>query len=130
MDNAIIMEYTKLLERKAELEKALSKLPQGYISNKSINGKTYQYLQSRVAGKMTGEYLKKDKAGAVAEQLRLRKQYEAELPGLNTRLGELERAARLIGHGLDRRMNLIKLGMGMMIFRQSRKNAVRPSQMR
>ena len=58
MDNAIIMEYTKLLERKAELEKALSKLPQGYISNKSINGKTYQYLQSRVAGKMTGEYLK------------------------------------------------------------------------
>ncbi len=113
MDNAIIMEYTKLLERKAELEKALSKLPQGYISNKSINGKTYQYLQSRVAGKMTGEYLKKDKAGAVAEQLRLRKQYEAELPGLNTRLGELERAARLIGHGLDRRMNLIKLGMGM-----------------
>lgn len=49
----------------------------------------------------------------VSEQIRLRKQYEEELPKVNTRLNELEQAARLIGHGLDRRLLLQKLGAGM-----------------
>lgn len=113
MDNAIVSEYARLLEKKARLQKGLSVLPQGYISKKNINGKTYHYLQNRVAGKMTGEYLKKDEVDRVSEQIRLRKQYEAELPKLNTRLNELEQAARLIGHGLDRQLLLLKLGAGM-----------------
>ena len=62
---------------------------------------------------MTGIYLKKDEVDRVSEQLRLRKQYEAELPKVNSRLSELEQAARLIGHGLDRRLLLQKLGAGM-----------------
>ena len=109
MDNAIVNEYTKLLEKKARLQKDLSVLPQGYISKKNINGRTYYYLQNRVSGKMTGIYLKKDEVDRVSEQLRLRKQYEAELPKVNSRLSELEQAARLIGHGLDRRLLLQKL---------------------
>lgn len=113
MDNAIVNEYTKLLEKKARLQKELSVLPQGYISKKNINGRTYYYLQNRVSGKMTGIYLKKDEVDRVSEQLRLRKQYEAELPKVNSRLSELEQAARLIGHGLDRRLLLQKLGAGM-----------------
>ena len=113
MDNAIVSEYTGLLEKKARLQKDLSVLPQGYISKKNINGKTYYYLQNRVSGKMIGEYLKKDEVEGVSEQIRLRKQYEAELPKLNTRLNELEQAARLIGHGLDRQLLLLKLGVGM-----------------
>ena len=90
MDNTIVMEYTKLLEKKASLQKELSVLPQGYISKKNINGKTYHYLQNRVSGKMAGIYLKKDKVDRVSEQIRLRKQYEEELPKVNTRLNELE----------------------------------------
>ena len=113
MDNAIVNEYTKLLEKKARLQKDLSVLPQGYISKKNINGRTYYYLQNRVSGKMTGIYLKKDEVDRVSEQLRWRKQYEAELPTVNSRLSELEQAARLIGHGLDRRLLLQKLGAGM-----------------
>ena len=113
MDNAIVNEYTKLLEKKARLQKDLSVLPQGYISKKNINGRTYYYLQNRVSGKMTGRDLKKDEVDRVSEQLRLRKQYEAELPKVNSRLSELEQAARLIGHGLDRRLLLQKLGAGM-----------------
>ena len=57
--------------------------------------------------------MKKDEVDRVYEQIRLRKQYEAELPKLNTRLSELEQATRLIGHGLDRRLLLLKLGAGM-----------------
>ena len=113
MDNAIVNEYTKLLEKKARLQKDLSVLPQGYISKKNINGRTDYYLQNRVSGKMTGIYLKKDEVDRVSEQLRLRKQYEAELPKVNSRLSELEQAARLIGHGVDRRLLLQKLGAGM-----------------
>ena len=113
MDNAIVNEYTKLLERKARLQKELTVLPQGYISKKNINGRTYYYLQNRVSGKMTGTYLKKDEMDRISEQIRLRKQYEAELPKVNSRLSELEQAARLIGHGLDRRLLLQKLGAGM-----------------
>lgn len=113
MENSMIREYTQLLEKKIELENALSVLPQGYISRKTINGRTYHYLQNRVLGKMTGEYLKRDEVASVSERLRLRRQYEAELPALYARLGELEQAARLIGHGLDRRLLLLKLGTGM-----------------
>ena len=70
-------EYTELLEKKARLEKDLSVLPQGYISKKNISGKTYYYLQNRVSGKMTGEYLKKDEVDRVYEQIRLRKRSRA-----------------------------------------------------
>ena len=101
MDNVIVNEYTELLEKKARLQKGLSVLPQGYISKKNISGKTYHYPQNRVSGKMMGTYLKKDEVDRVSEQIRLRKQYEAELLKLNTRINELEQAARLIGHGLD-----------------------------
>ena len=113
MSNSIINEYIQLLERKAGLEKALSELPQGYISKKTINGNVYHYLQSRISGKMTGEYLKKDEVDKITKKIRLRKQYEAEIPLLDVRIGELEQAARLIGHGLDRRMSLLKLSVGM-----------------
>lgn len=113
MDNAIVNEYTKLLEKKARLQKDLSVLPQGYISKKNINGRTYYYLQNRVSGKMTGIYLKKDEVTGYPNSSSLRKQYEAELPKVNSRLSELEQAARLIGHGLDRRLLLQKLGAGM-----------------
>lgn len=113
MNDVIVSEYTELLEKKVRLEKGLSVLPQGYISKKNISGKTYHYLQNRVSGKMIGTYLKKDEVNRVSELIRLRKQYEAELPKLNTRLNALEQAARLIGHGLDRQLLLLKLGAGM-----------------
>ena len=68
MDNVIVNEYTELLEKKARLQKGLSVLPQGYISKKNINGKTYHYLQNRVSGKMVGTYLKKNEVDRVSEQ--------------------------------------------------------------
>lgn len=113
MDNAITAEYTQLLDQKIRLEKALAALPQGYISKKNLSGKTYYYLQNRSFGKMKSEYLKSDSVEAVSEQIRLRKQFEAELPVLNIRLVELEQAAQLIGHGLDRKLMLLKISAGM-----------------
>lgn len=46
-------------------------------------------------------------------QPQLCRQYETALSALNGRLNKLEQAARLIGHGLDRRLSLLKLAAGM-----------------
>lgn len=113
MDKIVVAEYKALLERKTLIEAELPTLPHGYISHKTINGKVYDYLQSKVSGKTVSEYLKGNDAERIGKQLSLRKQYEAELPELNKRLGELEQAARLIGNGLDRTLLLLKSSAGM-----------------
>lgn len=113
MNDIIVTEYTNLLKRKVQIETALSALPHGYISHKTINGKQYSYLQSRAFGKMGSTYLKSDEAEKIAEQLAYRKQLESDLPELDVRLSELERAARLIGKNMDRKLMLLKISMGM-----------------
>lgn len=113
MNMTIVTEYKTLLERKAAIDAALPMLPQGYISHKNINGKTYAYLQNRIAGKVVSEYLKGNDAERISEQLATRRQYESELPALCKRLGELEQAARLVGNGFDRTLMLLKSSVGM-----------------
>lgn len=70
----IFVEYKNLLERKVKLETELQTLVQGYISKKTIKGKTYCYLQNRVGGKLISRYLKSEEVDAVTEQITRRKQ--------------------------------------------------------
>ncbi|MCB5712833.1 hypothetical protein [Lactonifactor longoviformis] len=107
------MEYKNLLERKVKLETELQTLVQGYISKKTIKGKTYCYLQNRVGGKLISQYLKREEVNEITEQIARRKQYEAELPKLKARLKELEQAARLLGKNINRQLMLLKLSTGM-----------------
>ena len=109
----IIVEYKNLLERKVKLETELQTLVQGYISKKTIKGKTYCYLQNRVGGKLISQYLKREEVNEITEQIARRKQYEAELPKLKARLKELEQAARLLGKNINRQLMLLKLSTGM-----------------
>lgn len=109
----IFVEYKNLLERKLELETELQTLVQGYISNKTIKGKTYCYLQNRVGGKLISQYLKSEEVDEITEQIARRKQYEEELPKLKARLNELEQAARLLGKNISRQLMLLKLSTGM-----------------
>lgn len=109
----IFVEYKNLLERKVKLETELQTLVQGYISKKTIKGKTYFYLQNRVGGKLISRYLKSEEVDAVTEQITRRKQCEAELPKLKARLSELEQAARLLGKNISRQLMLLKLSTGM-----------------
>ena len=62
MNEILDTEYTALVKRKEEIDAALASLPQGYISRKTINGKEYRYLQTRVNGKMVSTYLKGEEA--------------------------------------------------------------------
>lgn len=106
-------EYKTLFERRQFILAELPKLPQGYISKKVIKCKSYYYLQRRINGKITGQYLKNDNAGNVAENIERRKKYEIELQALNARIKELDRAAALIGKDSVRRLTLLKLSSGM-----------------
>ncbi len=106
-------EYKALLERWHLIHISLETLAKGYISRKTIGGKPYFYLQARVGGKVTSEYLKAEEVDRITEELRLRKQYEAELPMLAGRCKELEKAAHIIGKGVDRALMLIRISSGM-----------------
>lgn len=106
-------EYRELLERKHFINISLETLAKGYISRKNIKGKQYFYLQAKVDGKVTSEYLKTEDVDRITEELVLRKQYEAELPTIALRLEELEKAAHIIGKGVDRTLMLIRISSGM-----------------
>ncbi len=110
---SLVNEYSQLLERRCEIGAYLGTLPKGYISEKTINGKQYSYLQMKIDGKLTSSYLKADEVDQVHSQLAQRKQYEAELPEIDLRIGELEQAAKLIGKGVDRMLLLLKISAGM-----------------
>lgn len=113
MSAGIFLEYKHLIQRKSSMERKLASLPQGYISHKTINGKEYSYLQNRVNGKVVSEYLKLDEIDDTVELLSLRKQYETELPLIDVRITQLEKAAALIGNNLDRTLMMIKSSAGM-----------------
>ena len=113
MSAIIIKEYKELLHRKNEIEQALPSLPEGYISIKTIKEKQYYYLQKRVGGKITSEYLKENEADTIKEQVELCKKYKAELPKIQVRLKELEQAAKLIDKSIARHLALLKLSCGM-----------------
>ncbi len=110
---SLVNEYSQLLERRCKIGAYLETLPKGYISEKTINGKQYSYLQNKIDGKLTSLYLKADEVDQVHSQLAQRKQYEAELPEIDLRIGELEQAAKLIGKGVDRMLLLLKISAGM-----------------
>ena len=56
-------------DRIADLEKEISALPVGYISKKTINGKTRYYRQWTENGKIKSQYIRNDEYDEVSQQL-------------------------------------------------------------
>lgn len=113
MSANISNEYAELLLRKNKIEQALPSLPEGYISTKTIKEKQYYYLQNRVNGKITSKYLKENEVDTIKKQVELCKQYKLQLPQIETRLNELEEAAKLIDKRIARYLTLLKLSCTM-----------------
>lgn len=109
----IIFEYKELLAQKLEIEQKLSVLPKGYISKKTIGGKQYLYLQTRNGDTVESKYIKAEEADEIANQISLRKEYEAELPEILIRLADIETAAELLDKALLRKLKMLKLTSGM-----------------
>ena len=109
----IIFEYKELLAAKLEIEQNLSVLPKGYISKKTIGGKQYLYLQTRNGDTIESKYIKAEEVDEIANQISLRKEYEAELPEVILRLANIETAAELLDKALLRKLKMLKLTSGM-----------------
>lgn len=113
MYDALLKEYRTLRSKKVKMSAELAVLARGSISVKTIKGNEYCYLQCRDGGRVVSRYLKPDEITPVKKELAKRKRCEKELAGIDIRLGELEHAGRLIGHGLAQQMLRIKLASGM-----------------
>lgn len=111
--NTIFSEYNSLLEHLREMQSQINILPQGYISKKTIKEKQYFYLQNRVNGKVLSKYIKEDDVKKISSDLKLSKKYKIEIPRIESRLLELEQAAKLLDKKLSRELILLKLSSNM-----------------
>ena len=62
-----------------EIKDRIAKLPVGYISEKTINGKKQYYRQWRENGKLTSKYISAEELDFIRGQIEARKQLEEEL---------------------------------------------------
>lgn len=82
---------------KADVEKALRKLPPGALVRKQVGGRVYCYLAERKAGKVVFAYLGKLAAGEIRRYEEAKKQranYRKQIRDLKKQIRYLEKATR------------------------------------
>lgn len=118
-------EYKRLLSEKTAEAKNLSKLAEGYISEKNISNKKYYYLQKRIGGKLKSEYIKVDALESIRRQLAKRTSLAAKIAELDDRLSKIEAASSILSETLHHRILLLKRSTEMdMLAPNSRKRAL------
>lgn len=80
----------ELMER---MKAKIAGLPAGYISKKTIKGKTQYYLQWRENGKMKSKYIREADLAQITEQIEERKHIEKTLKELQKRVPERKESA-------------------------------------
>ena len=113
MNISIESQYKKALKKHLNIEIELQSLPCGYISKKVIHGKTQYYLQRRSGKKIIGKYIPDNEVKATEKGLSKRDALESQLLALNSRIVELEAAAKLIDLNLYNKLLLLKACMPM-----------------
>ncbi|MCF0242473.1 MAG: ATP-binding protein, partial [Treponema sp.] len=69
-----------------KLEKQISKLPSGYVTHRTINNKTYYYLQGTKNGEQFSITISEKDAAEMKEKIELRKSLEKKLKTLSKSL--------------------------------------------
>ena len=108
MVNSLEKEYSKALSKRADITNLLGSLPDGYISEKTINGTKQYYLQKRVGKKVVGKHISSSELSSVRSGLSRRESLEKELITVKERLDSIEAASKLISHDLYKRVLLLK----------------------
>ena len=101
-------EYTSLLRDKAGCQNALATLKDGYISIKTISGKKYAYLQYRVAGKLSSEYVREDQLPGIRAELDERAGILERVRETDTKLEKIEAAANILDKNLYRELIILR----------------------
>ncbi len=76
------MDKQEKLKQISELTRQISKLPKGYISKKTIGGKTYYYHQWSENGTKQGRYLKDEELVILSNEIDKRKELQKQLSAL------------------------------------------------
>ena len=113
MANSLEKEYKKVLSRISDIKNELAFLPNGYISEKTINGTKQYYLQKRVGKKVVGKHISSGELSSVRLGLSRRESLEKELIVIEERLVNIEAASKLVSHNLYKRILLLKACMPM-----------------
>jgi len=101
-------EYVSLLRVKTDCQNALATLKKGYISTKTISGKQYSYLQYRVGGKLSSEYIREVDVPSIRAELDTRARLHERIRETDSRLKKIEIAARILDRSLFRKLVTIR----------------------
>ena len=113
MANSLEKEYKKILSQRSCIISSLDQLPDGYISEKTINGTKQYYLQKRVGKKVVGKHISSSELSSVRCGLSRRESLEKELIVIEERVVSIEAASKLVSHNLYKRILLLKACMPM-----------------
>ena len=78
-----------LNEEKQWLEKKISELPNGYISEKRINKSLYYYLQHREGKTVNSTYIPKEQVNTIRRKIKARKTFEKQLKLVNKEIAAI-----------------------------------------
>ena len=113
MANSLEKEYKKVISQRADITGSLDSLPDGYISEKTINGTKQYYLQKRIGKKIVGKHIPFDELSSVRYGLSRREALKKELIVIEERLVSIEAASKLVSNNLYKRLLLLKACMPM-----------------
>ena len=101
-------EYNTLLNVRSDYLQTTAGLRDGYISNKTISGKQYSYLQKKIDGKLNSEYIKEDLLPQVKKELQKRAHIEKEIIGADEQLDRLEAAVGMLDKALYHKLVILR----------------------
>ena len=78
-DSRLVEALVDLINEYVDIENTISSLPCGYVSTKTISGKTYYYRQWREGKKISSVYIPSALVNGIKRKIAFRKENEALL---------------------------------------------------
>jgi hypothetical protein len=97
-------DFVSLMKEKTKYQNTLNSLKDGYISNKTISGRNYSYLQYREDGKLVSEYIKEYNLPEIKAELDERAYILKKIDEVSDRLKKLEDAAKILDRKLHKKL--------------------------
>lgn len=94
LDEVLLEEHLRLEKMKNRVQKEYLMLPNGYISQKKINGSIYYYLQFREGNKIVSRYIKSANVEDIRELISRRKILKESLKNIDIEMKKIERVLK------------------------------------
>lgn len=94
LDSVLQEEYDRSERMKSAMESEWNTLPKGYVSKKTIAGKSYYYLQHRDKMKIIGTYIPPEELPEIVKKIARRKQLEVSIKELKANMKKIKRVVK------------------------------------